>query len=411
MSGFFSVLALLATAQGFAVENVKIEIGDGTRMPTGTVVVQNGVITKVGPNVEIPANLERIDGRGKVLAPGFVEVWTQLGLFEVPAVHASVDTTYEGRSATPGFFAYDGFNPESVRIPIERRGGVTTVLASPEGQLLYGTGFFFDLTGKPFASDARVAPAAMFGNVGEGGARAQGNARGGAWLRLREIFDDVRAYRQNRRGFDKGASRPLSLPPLHLQAVAPVLRGEIPLALEVHRASDIRALLRFKRELWRRGERVRLVILGGSEAWMVRDAIAAEHVPVVVVTSAQVPHAFETLHARDDGVTLLHRAGVEVLISTYGWDSNVRRLRQEAGLAVAEGMPYAAAIASISGTPARVFGQNTIGTVTQGKRANLVLWSADPLELSSVAEAIWIDGVRQPAGDRQRALAEKYHVR
>jgi imidazolonepropionase-like amidohydrolase len=122
--------------------------------------------------------------------------------------------------------------------------------------------------------------------------------------------------------------------------------------------------------------------------------------------------AFDALHARDDLAAVLVKAGVDVIISAWDTDNGTTRVRQEAGTAVQTGLPRAEAVKAIAQTPARIFGLRhggaPIGVVSVGARANLVLWSGDPLEALSVTERIWIGGVEQKQPSRQKLLAEKY---
>jgi len=396
------IMVLLASpapqADSFAITNVTVEVGDGTRLSDATVVVRQGLIAAVGAKVKAPAGLPRIDGQGKVLAPGFIESWSVLGLREVSGVASTRDYRLEGQISVPGFRAIDGFNPLSVRIPIAREEGVTSAVTAPWGALLYGTGGWFELTGK---LDVEPVPVAMFGGVDEAAAAALGNARGGVWLKLREIVDDVRYYRKSQKACDQGKCRDLALSRLHLTALFPVLDGKLPLVLVAHRASDIRTAVRFAKE-----NAIRLVIAGASEAWIVADDLAGAKVPVIMAPEQLGPGKFETLRARDDAPALLARAGVPLVISAGGW---ITRVRQEAGIAVAHGLDHAAAIKAITLAPAEAFGKaSELGSVENGKRANLVLWSGDPLELSTIAEKVWIDGVEQSLDNRQRMLSRRY---
>jgi imidazolonepropionase-like amidohydrolase len=246
------------------------------------------------------------------------------------------------------------------------------------------------------------APVAMYGDVSAGAAEAAGGARGGTWLKLREAFADARAWGKNRAAYEQNRSRALALPPLHLEALQPVLAGKLPLVLVAHRASDLLTALAFAKE-----EGVKLVLLGATEAWEVAKPLADAKVPVVLVPSEQVPGSFEQLHARDDAAALLAKAGVPLVLGCSNFQK--RRLRQEAGIAVAYGLPRDAALAAITLGPAKALGlDKTLGTVEPGKRADVVLWSGDPLELSTVAEAVFIAGERQPTATRQRALVERY---
>ncbi len=160
----------------------------------------------------------------------------------------------------------------------------------------------------------------MLGDVGSGG------ARGGLWLKLRAVVADARWYSRNKAAVDQNRSRVLSLSPLHLEALLPVLDGKLPLVLSAHRASDILEAVRFGQE-----EKIRVVIVGGSEAWLVAADLKKAKVPVVLVPSNQVPGSFEQLRARDDLATKLSEAGVSVVIACN--DFSRRRLRQEAGIA------------------------------------------------------------------------------
>ncbi len=393
--------AICVAAAGCAIVGARVEVGDGTVLERATVVIRGGRIASVGPGAP-PAGVPVVDGTGKVLAPGFVEARSQLGLVEVGMEKATVDHTVSGQPLVPAFRAADGFNPASVHFALAREEGVTSAVTHPLGGVLSGTGAWVDLGPSPSADPSR--PVGLFGAVGAGAAQGVGGARGALWLKLREAFADARFYARNRAAVDRNAARTLALPPLHLEALLPVVEGRLPLVLEANRASDIRAALAFARE-----QKVRLVIAGGAEAWAVAAELAGAKVPVILTPSSQDPASFETLRARDDAATVLDRAGVPLLLSTASWDQNLRRLRQEAGLAAAFGLPRGKALRAITLGPAEAFGKaGELGSVAAGKRANLVLWSGDPLELSSIAERVLVDGVEVPLDTRQRKLAERY---
>ncbi|MFZ9888198.1 MAG: amidohydrolase family protein, partial [Myxococcota bacterium] len=229
--------------------------------------------------------------------------------------------------------------------------------------------------------------------------------RGALWLRRREVFDDVRRYQEARGDYERNALRSLGLSRVHLEAMVPVVAGELPLVLEAHRASDLLAAIRFAE-----AEGIRLVLAGGAEAHLVARELAAAKVPLLLRPSAQEPWSFDALRVRDDCAARLEAAGVHlVLTAGGGWDQNARRLRQEAGLAVAHGLPREAALVAITSRAAAAFGKAAeVGTVEVGKRANLVLWSGDPLELSTVAERVFIDGKELTLENRQLELARRY---
>lgn len=393
-------------AAPLAIVDARVETGDGKVFDRATVVVDQGRIVAVGPNVAVPSGAERIDGSGKVLTPGIVATNTQVGLVEVGMETSTVDSQLDGETAVPGFRAIDGYNPLSPRVAIDREQGVTTQILTPRGKLLYGQGYAVELSGA-LASTSDARRVAVFGGLGEDAKAAAGGARGGVLLKLREIFDDVRFYRANRAAYDRADARPLSLSRVHLEALVDVVEGRLPLVVDVHRAADIHALLAFARE-----QKIKVVVSGGAEAWAVAPELAAANVPVILQPSSMEPFSFESLRARDDAAALLRRAGVVVIISSGSTDNGTTRVRQEAGIASAYGLPRSQALECITLAPARVFGvDREVGSIAAGKRANLVLWSGDPLEPASAAELVLIGGEPMSLATRQRALAERYRRR
>ncbi|MDP2340683.1 MAG: hypothetical protein Q8O67_06985 [Deltaproteobacteria bacterium] len=396
-------LAALIVSAPVAVIDVAVEVGDGTRIDRATVIFDGALITSVGADAVVPANARRVDGRGKVLSPGLVAAGSQLGLFEVGQEAGAIDDAMAG-PATPGFRAGDGFNPLSPHIAINREEGVTTVVLAPGGRkLLSGQGYVVELGSRLDSLPDVSKPVAVFGAFDGGTAESFGGSRGSLLLALREIFDDVRFYKANVAAFDKGASRDLHLSPTHLRALFPVIEGKVPLVVSVDRAADIRAMLAFAKE-----QKLKLVVDGGTESWLVAAELRTAGVPVIVHPSYAGVITFDALHARDDLAAVLHEQDVVVVIAGWEAGNGTTRLRQEAGIAVQNGMPHAAAIAAITRTPATLFGAPNAGLVRKGARASLVLWSGDPLEALTLSEKIWVGGVEITAPSRERLLAEKY---
>jgi imidazolonepropionase-like amidohydrolase len=173
----------------------------------------------------------------------------------------------------------------------------------------------------------------------------------------------------------------------------------------VNRAADIVQLLR-----WSKRNNVRIAISGGVEAWKVADQLAAAKVPVFVDTLADLPGDFDQIGATLENAARLHAAGVAVGFSQAGDAShNARKVRQLAGNAVANGMPWDAALAGLTSVPARALGLgDQLGSIAVGRRADLVLWNGDPLELTSLPDQVWLDGKAQPMRSRQTELRDRY---
>ena len=400
-----AVLALApALVAAVTVQDVTVEVGDGTVLAHHDVSFDDdGVVTAVVATGG-PVAGAVVDGRGKVLSPGLVATGSQLGLFEVGLEPSSDDEHLNG-AATPGFRAADGYNPLSPHITVDREEGVlTAVLAPGQSKLLAGQAFVVDLAEGEDALPDGGKPVALYGAFDGGTAEAWGGSRAGLLLALREILDDARFYRAHAAAFDKGESRELKLSPTHLKALYPLLDGKVPLVVKVDRAADIRALLAFAEE-----QRLKLVVEGGVEAWMVAAALRAQSVPVIVHPSWCGVVSLDALHARDDLAKLLFDAGVTVVVASWDSQNGTTRVRQEAGLAVQSGLAHAEAIKAITSTPATLFGGGPLaGRVKKGAVANLVLWSGDPLEALTVSERLWVHGSEITTPSRQKQLAQKY---
>ena len=187
-----------------------------------------------------------------------------------------------------------------------------------------------------------------------------------------------------------------------MEALRRFRRADVPLVMEVHRANEIVQVVDLAED-----QGISLVLRGGTEAWQVADLLAQRSVPVIVDPLANRPISYDRLGARLDNAALLNRAGVQVLIGSQE-THNVRLLRQVAGNAVANGLPWIAALAGVTRYPAEVFGLERIGMLTLGARADLVIWSGDPLEVTTWAERVMVDGTWVSMRSRQTRLFERY---
>ncbi|HEX7118703.1 MAG TPA: amidohydrolase family protein [Longimicrobiales bacterium] len=396
-----------APAQTVAITNARVHTMAGPVLERGTVVLRDGRIAAVGADVAIPAGARVIDATGKVVTPGFLDSATQLGLIEVGAVDGTRDMRVENDHITAAFNPADGLNPQSSPIAVTRVEGITraVVAPSPGASLIAGQAVLIDLGAETPAGMVRASPVGMFAALGESGARMAGGARAAAILRLREIFQDVRDYAAHREAWASARRRDYALSRLDLEALVPVARGEVPLVLNVDRASDILVALRLGRELG-----VRLILTSVAEGWKVADAIAAAGVPVVINPLVNLPSRFEQLGATLENAARLEAAGVTVAFGTFD-AHNSRNLKQAAGNAVAYGMPHEAALRAVTVNPARIWGvADRYGTLEVGKDADVVVWSGDPFELTTTVEHVFIRGREVPKDNRQRELFERYRT-
>jgi imidazolonepropionase-like amidohydrolase len=396
--------ALPAAAETVAITGATVHtMGPQGTIQNGTVVIRDGRIQAVGANVAVPSGARTIDARGKVVTPGLFDSLSRLGIVEVSAVEGSQDAGVEDDRITAAFNVADALNPRSALIPVNRIEGLTraVVAPNPEESLIAGQGAIIHLGGP---GDILLrSPVAMFAFLGETGAELTGGSRAGAMLRLREALQDALDYAANRRAFEQGDRREYAISRLDLEALIPVVRGELPLVVNANRASDIQAALRMAKEF-----NLKLILAGVSEAWVVAKDIAAAKVPVLLNPMENLPGSFELLGATLENAARLHKAGVTFAFAT-GDAHNARNIKQGAGNAVAYGLPWEAALAAMTIVPARLWGlADRYGTLEPGKDADVVVWDGDPLELTTFPDAVFIQGRQMPMESRQTRLRDRY---
>ncbi len=175
----------------------------------------------------------------------------------------------------------------------------------------------------------------------------------------------------------------------------------------VDRAGDIVKTLAFAKRYG-----IKPVIAGGTEAWVVADQLAEAKVPVIIDALNNLPNTFDQIGARLDNAALLHKAGVKITFTQFEDSHNARKVRQTAGNAVAHGMPKEAAVTALTADAADIFGLGaTRGRIAAGQVADVVLWSGDPLDVTSLADQVWIAGRPVDMRSRQTDLRDRYFER
>jgi len=418
MRVIISTIVCLIVAAPFAAvaDGNPIAFVNGTIYPVssapivgGTIVVTKGKITAIGKDIKIPQNAQVVECKGKWITPGLIDSVTQLGLTEVSLIRSTVD----GAPARPdpvraSVRAADGIDPRSAAIGVARRHGVTSVVSSPSGGLIAGQGAWMDLLdGRDQTwTESVVDDRGVWATFGESGAGAVEKSRASAMQRLREVFDDARLYRQNRTQYQRNGLRDLVTSRLDLEAILKVIDGKQKFLVSVHRASDILAVLKFAKK-----QKIKLVLVGAAEAWLVADQIAEAKVPVILDPTANLPARFDRRNSRSDNIVLLAKAGVQVVVATQS-THNVSSLRFMLGNAVRSGLSWELALRSATLNPAQVFGQNAdYGRLEKGRTANLVVWTGDPFEPGSWADSVLIRGNIQATDNRQTRLRDKYKNR
>jgi imidazolonepropionase-like amidohydrolase len=392
----------------FALTNASIETVTKGVIQNGTVVISDGKITAVGTNVTVPQGAEIIDCKGQWIYPGMIDGGTHLGLTEVGSDPRTHDFNEIG-DVIPQMRALTAVNPNSTLIPVTRVSGVTTVIASPEGDLIPGTAALINLHGytpdQMFAGFEGVV--INFPNTGRRGffdRRTDEEIKKAAdksLQKLNEAWDKAVQYHK----LDSASqSKGVAYYP-EMQALLPVIRGERALLIEVDASKDIQAALK-----WVKEKKIKKVVLTGvAEGWRVADEIAKANIPVVAGPVLALPsREYDRYDKAYANAGLLKKAGVKVAIRSMHAE-NVRNLPYNAGFAAAYGLGREEALKAVTIVPAEIFGvSDKLGSIEVGKTANLFICDGDPFETKTTIKQVFINGWQIPMKNRQTELYDEF---
>lgn len=401
-----------ANAETIAITGGKVVVGDGSApIEGGTVVIRDGGIVTAGSNIAVPVGAAIVDATGKWVTPGIFAGFSRLGLAEVDAVTGANDKSAGRSGFNAGLDIAPAIDPFRSPIAVNRAAGVTRAVVAPEAgnNMFAGQGAIVDLGND---SDAVTkARAFQFVEFGEEGARQSGGSRSASHATFRAMLREAQDYAAGRGTFDDQLLRAEDA-----KALLPVIRGETRMLVHVEGANDILRVMELKRDF----PALKLVLVGASEGWRVAGQIAAANVPVIASALNDLPASFEQLAATQSNIGRMKAAGVKVAIGMID-DRDAHQLRyslQYAGNLVslgqvprATGLSWDDAFAAITSGPAEIMGVGaTLGSLKAGRAADLVIWDGDPLELSTAAEAVYIDGILQPLDNRQSRLRDRYRT-
>jgi hypothetical protein len=393
-----------ALAQDLLIRNATVHTGTGRgTLQNADVLVRAGRIATVGSGLTA-GDASVVDAQGKPLTAALFGGITGIGIEEVSGEKSTRDTSLalgadaKHMAVRPEFDVTLAYNPDSLLVPVARVEGIGWTLlgagSTAGGSIIGGQGGVVRLDG----SLDPIGPRILFVDLGSGAAELSGESRAGQWMLLDQLIDEARGR------IPQDAHMAL-LTPAGRRALSKYFGGGGRVMVGVDRAADIRQLLR-----WAKARSVRLAISGGTEAWRVAPQLAAAGVPVFVDPLANLPGNFDRIGATMENAARLHAAGVRVGF-TQGGDAshNARKVRQLAGNAVANGLPWEAGLAGLTSVPAEALGVgDQIGAIAPGRRADLVLWTGDPLEVNAVAQQVWLDGRAVPMRSRQTELRDRY---
>ena len=399
-----AVLAGPALAQDVLIRNATVHTATsrGT-LQNADVLVHGGRIAAVGTGLAA-GDAQVVDAQGRPLTPALFGGITGIGIEEVSGEDATTDGSLalgadaKHMTVRPEFDVTLAYNPDSLLVPVARIEGIGWTLlgagATAGGSIIAGQGGMVRLDGSADPIGAHV----LFVDLGSGAADLTGKSRAAQWMLLDQLIDESRG----RIGQDSSMAL---LTPAGRATLAKYFGGGGRVMVRIDRAADIRQLLR-----WAQRRNVRIAISGGAEAWRLASQLAAAKVPVFVDPLANLPGNFDRIGATMENPARLQAAGVRVGFTQSGDAShNARKVRQLAGNAVANGLPWEAGLAGLTRVPAQAFGLgDRLGTIAVGQTADLALWTGDPLDIAHVAEQVWLGGRAVPMRSRQTELRDRY---
>jgi imidazolonepropionase-like amidohydrolase len=412
----------LLSDEVYAIRGARIVTLAGEPIEKGTLVIRDGRISEVGPDVAVPAGAKIIEADGLEVYPGIMDAVSQLGLTEVGAIPVTNDTVELG-DFNPQIRAATAIHPASEHIAVARANGITHAVAAP--------GSFSDFGGVGgFGIQGQASLVNLDGWTVEEMAISQSVGMVLRWpsLETREFdfntfelkklkFEDVKKKYDERveklgdwiedaRRYARAAAAG-GKTDLKLEALARVVRKDLPLLVVADDERDIRAAVEFasSRDL-------RMALLSGRDSWKVKDVLRDKGIPVILGPTLALPATEDTPYDKPfTTASELQAAGVRVIFASFS-SANSRLLPHEVGNAVAYGLPWEEGLKGITLYPAQLFGvADSLGSIEEGKTANLVVTDGDPLEIRTEVRYLFINGKLVSLENKHRGLYEKYRAR
>lgn len=399
------------TAQSDSAATAIINADAHTMTPEGrienaTILLRDAKIAAVGGDIDVPEGARIINAQGNIVTPGLIASATYLGLVEVSSSLDTDDRSASSELLGASFDIRYGLNFNSALIPIARADGVTHAVVMPSASAqtpFAGTGSLISTgSGDELLQQPGIA---MFAGIDGPSSSQPGQSRSSEWIVLRRALSE--AGRPERADGDSGPGLEAALRRADLEALRPIVGGSMPLVLRTQRESDIRQAVSLVRDFG-----IRVILYQADEAWRAAELLAEHEVPVILDPMANLPRRFDNIGARLDAAAILHRAGVPLAL--HSWEFQMshnagQELRQAAGIGIANGLPWHAALEALTAGAARIWGvEDRIGSLEAGKSADLVIWNGDPFEMTTRPLSVIVGGQEIPLETRQTLLRDRY---
>jgi imidazolonepropionase-like amidohydrolase len=409
----------IAQQQPVLITGATLHPVSGPSIANGRMLIDKGRIVAIGNAASVPdqANTTVIDFAGKHIYPGLIAAHTTLGLVEVQAVRATVDSAETG-AVNPNSRALVAVNADSELLPVTRANGVLTALSVPQatpGGLIAGTSALIQLDGWTWEEMGLIPDvglhialpslrfnAALYPSLPPQRLEEMQRVTQQRLRTLEDAFESASAYAKARAN---DAAQPIDS---RWEAMADAINRKRPVFIAAEELAQIRYALNF-------GERfnLRIVIVGGMDAWRIADLLRDRQVPVIIGGVHRLP-----LRREEDTYTpfrlaaRLSQAGVKFCIARSGSNFDAateRSLPYEAATAAAHGLARDEALKAITLYPAQILGAaDKLGSLERGKLATFIVTNGDPLDIRTQVERIYIQGRDVPLTDKQTKLNDKY---
>lgn len=390
-----------SAADTLLIRNATVHTLTSDARPGTDVLIRDGRIAEIGRGLAAPNGVRVIDAQGRPVTPGIFAGLTRVGLEEIGLESTTGDHAQRLGQMRPEFDVSLAYNPAAMSVGVHRSNGLTFTVLTPGsssgGSLVAGLGAPVSFDGSSILPQ-RI----LFVDIGGDANDLSGGSRAAQFMLLRQAFVEARAPNLVMVHDER------LLSPSGRQVLLDFLKNPGLIVFDVDRAADIRNVVRLVRD-----EKLRAVIRGGSEAWRIAGELAAAQIPVILDPLINLPDSFDDIGATLENAARLRKAGVTVAISMRGSDvDDAGKVRQAAGNAVAHGMPWTDGLAAITRVPAEIFGiGDRFGSLAIGRTADLVMWSGDPLEVTSAALLVITNGTVQSLESRHTALRDRYAER
>jgi len=395
-----------APAPPVLVTGATVLTGDGARLDDADVLMADGRIVAVGKDLAAPEGATRIDGTGKWVTPGIIDIHSHLGVYPSPGMRAHSDGNEATSPVTANVWAEHSVWPQDPGFDAARAGGVTSLQILPGSANLIG-GRGVTLKNVPAATyQAMKFPGAPWGlkmACGENPKRVYGN-KGGPSTRMgnvagyRAAFIDAAEYRDKHAKANAGHDEDAGKRDLEMDTLAAVLDGDILVHIHCYRADEMATMLDLAEEF---GFHI-AAFHHGVEAYKIADKLAAAGT-CGALWADWWGFKMEAYDGIQENIAIVDAAPGGCAIVHSDSEEGIQRLNQEAAKvmahAVRAGMDAIApehAITWLTRNPAKAMGiLDDTGTLEAGKMADVVLWNRNPFSVYAQAEQVWIDGALQ----------------